>query len=600
MPDANVTQRVAAILAADAVGYTRLMADDEAATIRDLDKAREIFVDHVETNQGRIVDTAGDSVLAVFETAAGSVLAGAAIQQGLSELNAELPEKRHMRFRLGIHLGDIYEKSDGTVYGDGINIAARLESIAEPGGVAVSNLIWDAVQGRLPFEFQSLGEQRVKNVDRPIRAWRLGTEAPHVGETDSASDTTDNGEMPRGPVIAVLPFANMSADPDQEFFADGLTEDIITGLSRFNDIGVIARNSTFRYKGLAVDIREVGEELGARYVLEGSVRKAGSRIRVTAQLIDSLDQTHIWADKFDRDLNTDDLFALQDELNERVMGAIADGWGAISRARAKATRSRPTHDLEAYECVLRGYEYFVLMTPESHALARESLEHAVKRDPNYTDAWAFLCTVYADDAFNAFNTVDDAARRAIEAGERAIALDSSHAWAHASVAWAHYCAGEIEPACREADIAIRLNPNNAILIGTMGFIFAFTPDWQRGLALIEKAIRLNPMHPVYFHAALFACYLRAGELDAAVEQIQAAKNTMKWWRGGVVLETAIFGLRGDRAKAERAAEAMRQTFSNLPKSTGRFLKGFIHDPALEDLLVDGLRKAGIESSDLPA
>ena len=349
-------QRLAAILAADVAGYSRLMGDDERATIATLNQFRAIFREHIEANQGRVVDMAGDSVLAIFETAAGAVLTGVAVQTALAEKNEELAADRRMVFRIGVHLGDIHQQDDGTIYGDGVNVAARLESLAEPGGICVSDMARGAVKGHLDLDFADLGEQTVKNIAEPVRAYRIlakGEVAPagarkrtpiylvaaavvvlaivgvgwwqFGGAPEPEVVELAPGELPpvpSGPAIAVLPFDNLSGDREQEYFADGLAEDILTRLTAFLDLKVIARNSSFQYKGTAVDVREVGRELGADYVLEGSVRRDATSIRISAQLLDARDGSHVWAETYDRDLSVASVFAIQDEITEHVTAAI--------------------------------------------------------------------------------------------------------------------------------------------------------------------------------------------------------------------------------------------------------------------------------------
>ena len=294
--------RLAAILAADSAGYSRLMAVDDKATVAALDAARAVFREQVEAQQGRVIDMAGDSVLAVFGTVAGAVTAALAIQAQVNAVADAEAIDRRMRFRIGVHLGDVIEKADGTVYGDGVNIAARLQGLAEPGGITVSESIRSAVKGKVGASFEDHGEQAVKNIADPVRAWRLRTGAVEPVATVPAapSITAIDLSLPDKPSIAVLPFVNMSGDPEQEYFTDGITEDIITELSRFHSLFVIARNSSFSYKGQSPDIRRVGKELGVRYVLEGSIRKSAQRIRVTGQLIDALTGNHLWAEKYDR------------------------------------------------------------------------------------------------------------------------------------------------------------------------------------------------------------------------------------------------------------------------------------------------------------
>ena len=319
MSGSDLKQRLAAILAADVAGYSRLMAADERATVAALDAARSIFKSRIEANQGRVIDMAGDSVLAVFETAIGAVSAALAVQQELGVSPDAVPEDRRMRFRIGVHLGDVIEKADGTIYGDGVNIAARLEGLAEPGGITVSESIRTAVRGKVSANFEDRGEQKVKNIAEPVRAYRVRA----GGAAKSGSTAPSLGlklTLPDGPSIAVLPFQNMSGDPDQEYFSDGITEDIITDLSKLSGLLVIARNSTFTYKGRAADVRQVGREFGVSHVLEGSVRRTGDRVRITAQLIDTAAGHHLWAERYDRRL--EDIFAVQDEITREIVSAL--------------------------------------------------------------------------------------------------------------------------------------------------------------------------------------------------------------------------------------------------------------------------------------
>ena len=313
MPEAK--RRLAAILSADAAGYSRLMGDDERATMDTLNAYRDAFRKYISDHEGRVVDTAGDSVLAVFDSVVETVQCAVEVQGDLEGRNLDLPEDRRMLFRIGVNLGDVFEQDDGTIYGDGVNVAARLESLAEPGGINISGTAFDQVDGKLDLGFEYLGEKEVKNIAKPVRVYRADLD---VGETRprSAAATTE----PERPSIAVLAFENLSRDPDQEFFADGIAEDLITELSRLRWLLVTARNTTFTYKGRAVDVKQVGRDLGVRYVVEGSVRKGGERVRITAQLVDAVTGNHIWAERYDRDLS--DIFALQDEITETLVAAL--------------------------------------------------------------------------------------------------------------------------------------------------------------------------------------------------------------------------------------------------------------------------------------
>ena len=408
------SHKLAAILAADAAGYSRLMQDNEQATVAMLDAYRAVFREQIEAHQGRVVDMAGDSVLAVFETATGAVQAALDVQRVLGERNDALPEARRMHFRIGVNLGEVIGKPDGTIYGDGVNIAARLENLGSPGGVCVSGTVFDQIEGKLPLSFKFAGEQTVKNIPKPVRVYHvvhqkedrashntstrtaavlvllLGICGLVVGAawyaTRSPGPSTPNPvlALPTGPSIAVLPFTNMDGNPSQDYFSDGLTEDIITELARMRDLHVLARNTTFQFKGQAVDIPVIGRKLQVQYVLEGSVRRSGSRVRITAQLIDVANGAHLWAERYDRKMQ--DIFAVQDEITNRIVSAIAAGSAGVVQVSARTKLARkPPESLEAYELILRArapLPYSQQWYDDTASL----LERAIRIDPNYARA----------------------------------------------------------------------------------------------------------------------------------------------------------------------------------------------------------------------
>ncbi len=346
MSESETRQRLAAILMADVAGYSRLMSCDEHGTVAALDTARAVFRTTIGAHRGRVIDMAGDSVLAIFETANGAVASALAVQAELGRRSAEVAADARMEFRIGVHLGDVIEKSDGTIYGDSVNIAARLESIAEPGGVTVSDAVQCAIRQRMNATFDDIGEQRVKNIAAPVRAYRVrDSAAPVVNAAAAPATTTVARERADKPSIAVLPFNNMSGDAEQDFFADGITEDIITELSRFRELFVISRNSSFKYKGSAVDVSRFASELGVQYVVEGSVRKAGKRVRITVQLVDAATNRHVWAERYDRDL--EDIFAIQDEVTTAIVATLPGRIEAATRdrvARLTTENMEPRYD----------------------------------------------------------------------------------------------------------------------------------------------------------------------------------------------------------------------------------------------------------------
>ncbi|MDP6952779.1 MAG: adenylate/guanylate cyclase domain-containing protein, partial [Alphaproteobacteria bacterium] len=527
MAESGVTQKVAAILAADAVGYSRLMADDEPATIDALDAARAVFTEYIESNQGRVVDTAGDSVLAVFETTEGAALAASAIQARLGEINAGVPEARTMLFRIGLHLGDIREKADGTVYGDGVNVAARLEGLAEPGRIVVSGSVHDSIRGRHGLNYHFLGEQEVKNIAEPVRAYLVlaeGERAPtapkrgrlilagaavallalivaflwpaeHEGSLPDVATVEPEDPilaMPTGPAVAVLPFDNMSGDPQQDFFGDGLAEDIIAGLSQFPTLRVLARNSTFQFKGRAVDVRVIADEIGAQYVVEGSVRKAGDQVRVTAQLLNADDGSHLWSENYEATLTPQNLFDVQDAITTQIVSRLGDAHGAINRNAIEGVRRRPPSDLRSYDCILLAYEYRRFMTPEKHANVKTCLQQAVRENPDYSDAWSNLAYTYVDQYWSGYDGPPNPLDLANEAARKAVDLNPTSQLGYFQLANVSFFKNDLEQFTLDAERALELNPNDTEVIAALAIRFIYAGDRERGLALMEKAIQLNP------------------------------------------------------------------------------------------------------------
>jgi adenylate cyclase len=553
-------QRLAAVLAADAVGYSRLMAGDERATVSALDNARAVFRDQIEANQGRVVDMAGDSVLAVFETASGAVAAALSAQQRLAAILIDVPEDRRMRFRIGVHLGEIIEKADGTVYGDGVNIAARLEGLAAAGGLMVSDLVRSAVKGKVSAEFEDLGEQAVKNIAEPVRAFRVNLDGQVVAPSSPASSEIDLS-LPDKPSIAVLPFTNLSGDPDQEYFTDGITEDIITELSRFQSLFVIARNSSFSYKGKSPDVRQVSKELGVRYVLEGSIRRTGNRVRVTGQLIDSITGKHIWAERYDRVL--EDIFAVQEELTECIVTAIAPHIDAAEMLRA---RRRPGN-LGAYELAVRamalGWDGWQksdgASREESLRLARAALAIDAESIPALNAIgfaqWQRVNYRSADEVEGAWQEGMDAVNRSIELAQsvpgyaiKAMLLSIAPRGSRWDEAFA------------EAETACRLNPQDPWAIGICGFTQALAGDPSEGIRLLERLIRINPRDPFAFaiYAQLAIAYLAAKDyrngLQCAMRLCSMAPNFAASY---VWLANMHVGL-GETDKAKSALETARK------------------------------------------
>ena len=559
MTSTELKQRLAAILAADVAGYSRLMAADERATVAALDAARAVFRIQIETNQGRVIDMAGDSVLAVFETAIGAVSAALSIQRELDASSTPLPEDRRMRFRIGVHLGDVIEKADGTIYGDGVNIAARLEGLAEPGGITVSESIRTAVRGKVNTTFEDQGEQQVKNIPHPVRAYRLGAEGstepkpqPAIGEIDLS--------LPDKPSLAVLPFTNLSGDPEQEYFTDGITEDIITELSRFHSLFVIARNSSFTYKGKSVDVRTVAKELGVRYVLEGSIRKASNRIRVTGQLIDALTGNHIWAEKYDRVL--EDIFSVQEEVTQSIVAAIAPQIGATEQEKAR--RRRP-ENLTAYDLALRasanGEEANRNSDLELWGRALGEAREALSLDPRSILALNAIAQMQAWHLFKFMGAGPDAQVRwqeGVASATKAIELDPSGSQGYTRMGMLLSLAGRGNEALANARRAYELNPNDVGALLGLAYVELMEGHPERTLEHAHHAVRISPRDPSHYStnamraAACFFMHDHVKGLEYALLSVGAAPNWPVSHLNHVLVAVGAGDIAGARAAFETA------------------------------------------------
>lgn len=496
---ARFTSRLAAVLVADAVGYSRLMSHDTERTVRTLDAARAVFKAQAHFHGGRVIDTAGDSILAVFETAIGAMNAATTAQRQIAATNQGLPAEQAMRFRIGVNTGDLVEKPDGTAYGDGINIAARLERLAEPGEIVISGTVYAAVRSKLPLSYIDHGEQWVKNIDYPVQCYKVPMDAvQQTAKPAAAPDAPPALDMPSKPSIAVLPLNNMSGDPEQAYFSDGISGDIITELSRFKSLFVIARNSSFTYKGTYPDIRTVGRELGVRYVLEGSVRRAGNRIRVTAQLIDTTNGTHVWAEKYDREL--EDVFELQEELTRHIVAAIAPEIMALEMAEA---HRRHPDSLTAHERALKARAMLWKASLTSDIALREDAiaqaQAALAADPHSVLALGLVAQGMRQRMyFNASaNRLADW-HTGMAAANRAIELDPNDSFGHA-------CKGSLlgvaphESKLDEALFSLRhahkLNPNDPSILSLLGWTEACAGRPDTGIECLHQALRMNPRDP---------------------------------------------------------------------------------------------------------
>jgi adenylate cyclase len=513
MVELRPERRLAAVVAADMVGYSRLMEVDEVGTLARLKTHRIELIDPViAKHRGRIIKTTGDGMLIEFHSVMDAVVCAAEIQRRMARRNADVSPARWRQFRIGINLGDVIAE-ENDIFGDGVNVAARLETLAEPGGICVSAAVCDQIGGRLEdVVFEDLGEQSVKNIARPIRVFRLrlqqnGGTAP-AGEKDAEAPTA----ILKKPSIAVLPLANMSWDPEQEFFADGLTEDIITELSRFHDLLVISRNSTFVYKGKAVNVQQVAREFGVDYVLEGSVRKAGDRIRVTVQLIDAETDRHIWAERYDREL--EDIFAIQDEITCAIVGTLQGRVEAATHDRAKR---KPTDNMVAYECVLTAKVLHHRSTRADNAQAQELLDRALALDPNYAHAHAWKACVLGQSWVYDWCADRDATFQQVAAElEVSLALDTNDSDVHRILAAVNLNRDDHDKAAHHQERALALNPNYDLVVVQQGELLTWLGRPEEGIDWIKKAMRLNPYHPERFWSHLGrACYCAERYAEAA-------------------------------------------------------------------------------------
>jgi adenylate cyclase len=492
----KLQRKLAAVLHADAAGFSRLMSQDERATVATLEACRAAFRERIRSHAGRVVDTAGDSVLAVFDSVVDAVACAVAVQQALQEQHAALPEGRCLQFRIGVNLGDVITRPDGTVYGDGVNIAARIEALAEAGGVAVAGSVHDNIAGKLDVAFVDLGEQEVKNIGRPVRVYRV-VAAGASGASPAAiasKPRSDAQDGPDKPSIAVLPFNNMSGDPEQEFFADGITEDIITELSRFRELFVISRNSSFKYKGKPVEVQKFARELGVQYVVEGSVRKAGNRVRITVQLIDAQTDHHLWAERYDRELA--DIFAIQDEVTSTIVAVLPGRVEAAARDRAAR---KPTDNMAAYECVVTGKVRHHRSTRDDNLEAQRLLDRAIGLDSSYAHAHAWkACALGQAWVYGWCDDRDATFGQVIEELRIALTLDDNDSDVHRVLAAVKVAQGEHEAALYHQQRALSLNPNDDLIVVQQGELLSWMGQPDEGIDWIRKAMRLNPYHPERF------------------------------------------------------------------------------------------------------
>lgn len=586
-PD-QVKRKLTVILSADVKGYSRLMGEDEEGTIRTLNTYLGVITGFIQQYRGRIVGTAGDSVLAEFASVVDALRCAVGVQEELKDRNRELPEDRRMAFRIGVNLGDVVEEGD-TILGDGVNVAARIESLAEAGGICLSGTVYDQVKNKLAVGYAYIGEQTVKNIKDPIRVYRVLME-PEIKAPEIASREKMAFPLPEKPSIAVLPFVNMSGDPEQEYFSDGITEDVITALSKFRWFFVIARNSAFTYKGKAVDVKIVAQDFGVRYVLEGSVRKAGSRVRITAQLIDASTRHHVWAERYDRDVK--DIFAVQDEITENIVTTIGPEF--ISAEMRRAQR-RDVRNLDAWDYIMRAAFHHSHYRKEEVDEAQRLLQKAIELDPFYAEAFCLLAFTHLTQVqFGWSESADQSIQEAAKAAEQAIKIDDRDAWTYTALGLVDLISRRYDDSIRRLKKAINLNPSLANAYGALGQALALVGEYIEAVEQINKAIRLSPRDPflVYWYGHLGLAAFAEEHYDVAIQWGTKSIQENSCFPGGYRLLAASYGQLG---RMKEAQAALKEMFILMPGMTIDDVRKQVpfKDPDHMERYVNGLRKAGL-------
>jgi len=582
-------RKLAAILSADVEGYSRLMDDDDEATIQTLTDYRNVISNLVKQSRGHVVDAPGDNILAEFASAVDAVKCTVKIQEALSARNSRLQDERKMQFRIGVNLGDVVEEQ-GRLYGDGVNIAARIEALAEAGGICISRNVFEQVKNKLKLGYEYLGEHKVKNIPEPVHAYRI------LMESNIAVPEKGEGlKVPGKPSIAVLPFDNISGDPEQEYFSDGVTEEIITALSKVPKMFVIARNSTFTYKGKPVKVQQVSEELGVQYVLEGSVRKAGNRVRITAQLVETTTGHHLWAERYDRDLK--DIFALQDEIAFKILTALQVKLTEGERARVWAKR---TDNLDAFLKYLQARQPAGLITKEGNVFARQLAQEAIKLDENYSDPYVLIAWSHWFDArFGWGESRPESFKQAYINAKKAQALDESSPDVHILLGGLHLYEKQYEQAVGEGQQALALSPNDADIHASMAHILRYAGRFEEAIILIQRALRLQPNPASWYLGELAMCYYYVGRHEDAIrlaKKLQSLADSrgekfISYWYHAILAMNYI--RLGRNEEARKAAAEVRRLFPEYSLEWDRQFSIY-KDPAHLERQHEDLRKAGLK------
>lgn len=574
-------RRLTTIVAADLVGYSRLMAADEEGVIGRLRAARAEVIDPtVAEAGGRIIKTMGDGLLIEFPSPVAAMRCVIAVQEEIAERETG-PEDQRLRFRVGINLGDIVEEGDD-ILGDGVNVAARLEQLSAPGGAVISRAVHDQLRGKVDAELTAMGPQKVKNIPEPIDAWRV--------EIEGAEPAPMSYDLPEKPSIIVLPFANMSPDPDQEFFCDGLVEDVTTALSRFRQLFVIARNTAFTFKGKSVDVREVSRALGVRYVLEGSVRSAGRRLRVTAQLIDAVSDRHIWAEKYDGD--AEDVFEFQDELTGSIVASVAPEVNAVEIERAKRA---PATDLSVWSLNARARAELIEMTPESLIRCREFVEQALALDPRNSESHALIAESHSIEALYAWNRPPaETLPLIMDAAEKAVALDRKNESALVSLAFGLILMRRHSQAISMSRRALELNPNSSDAMSVLGIVLIWDRQPEEGVRFVREALRLSPRdwRACYNRVHVGVATFYARDFEATVAHCEEAHREFPQNPTPLRLMAAALGWLDRTEEARAALTALEKLVPGVTVASSRIAVIAAYEEDVE-LFLEGLRRSGM-------
>jgi len=626
-------RKLTAILSADVKGYSRLMGDDEEATVRTITAYREVISTIVQKHRGRVVDSPGDNILADFASVVDAVRSAVEIQEELKIRNAELPDERKMEFRIGVNLGDVIHEEE-RIYGDGVNVAARVESLADPGGICISRSAYDQVKNKLTLGYENLGEYSVKNIAEPVRIYKVLMDPEAAGKVigekraeprwgyrgvmaamiafllvaggvvlwryyqpavsppvEVASEKKMAFPLPEKPSLAVLPFDNMSGDSSQDYLSDGFTETIITELSKLSNLFVIARNSTFTYKGKPVKVQQVADELGVRYVLEGSVQRHGDRVRIIAQLIDAQTGNHLWAENYDRKFG--DIFALQDNITEHVVRALEV---KLTEGEQGRIRRGYTDNPQAYEYYLRGLETYRSFTKENNDQARKLYEKAVALDQNYALGWCSIgWTYYREGRFGWTDTPTKSLALAEELGQKALALDGSMSEAYALLSVVYMARREHDKAVAYAEKTIALAPNFASNLATVALPFLYSGKPEVAIELVQTAMRHSPYYPAWYLPVLAIGYRLTGQYDQAIDALESwlpranPRSELPYLFLAFTYEEAGRGEEAQVAVAEVLKRNSKASIEHYAKSNLFPYK----NPAEIDRVLNSLRSAGM-------